>query len=97
MYIPQFFKNENTEEIRAFIEANNFGILVSGSGHSLAATHIPFIISVNDKNETVLSGHISRANKQLDQISPEEDVLVIFQGPHSYISSSWYDHENVPT
>ena len=26
-----------------------------------------------------------------------EEVLLIFNGPHAYVSSSWYDHENVPT
>lgn len=36
-------------------------------------------------------------NPQWRTFETAEDVLVIFQGPHSYISSSWYEHENVPT
>ncbi|MBK5280316.1 MAG: FMN-binding negative transcriptional regulator, partial [Bacteroidia bacterium] len=44
-----------------------------------------------------LSGHVARGNKQWKEWSSETEVLAIFSGPHTYISSSWYDHENVPT
>jgi transcriptional regulator len=43
-----------------------------------------------------LHGHVSKANQQWKDLEASE-VLVIFNGPHAYISSSWYDHENVPT
>jgi transcriptional regulator len=36
-------------------------------------------------------------NPQWKTFDTGEDVLVMFQGPHAYISSSWYEHENVPT
>jgi transcriptional regulator len=42
-------------------------------------------------------GHLSRANPQWKTFDDESEVLTIFSGPHAYISSSWYDHENVPT
>jgi transcriptional regulator len=44
-----------------------------------------------------VTGHIAKANKQWRDFAKNEEVLAIFQGPHSYISSSWCDHENVPT
>jgi transcriptional regulator len=44
-----------------------------------------------------LFGHISRANPQWRNFNEQGEVLAIFSGPHAYISSSWYNHENVPT
>jgi transcriptional regulator len=51
----------------------------------------------NENGEAVLVGHISKANPQWKNFEADSNVLAIFNGPHSYISSSWYDHENVPT
>jgi transcriptional regulator len=45
----------------------------------------------------VLHGHVAKANSQWKHLAEAEEVLVVFQGPHAYISSSWYTHENVPT
>jgi transcriptional regulator len=93
MYTPTYFKNENIEDLREFISHIGFGILVSQVDKKLWATHLPFILTENNK----LLGHISRGNKQWRDLVHGEDVMAIFTGPHAYISSSWYDHENVPT
>lgn len=97
MFIPKIYKNENIEEIRAFIQHNSFGILVSQTNQQLWATHIPIVLTTNTIGEEVLQGHISKANPQWQNFVEGSDVLAIFSGPHAYISSSWYDHENVPT
>ncbi|RKJ39717.1 FMN-binding negative transcriptional regulator, partial [Butyricicoccus sp. 1XD8-22] len=44
-----------------------------------------------------LTGHMAYGNPQWRTFETCEDVLVMFQGPHAYISSSWYEKENVPT
>ncbi len=93
MYIPNLYKNENPEELKSFIRQNGFAILVNTLENNLWATHIPLILSEDNK----LTGHISRGNKQWRGFSNEGEVLAIFNGPHAYVSSSWYDHENVPT
>ncbi len=92
MYTPPYYKNENPKELGEFIQHNGFGILVSQVQGKLWATHLPLIFA-QDK----LLGHISRGNKQWKELANSEEVMVIFTGPHTYISSSWYDHENVPT
>lgn len=97
MYIPKLFKVEDTEKAKAFIQNNGFGILINQVEGKPWATHIPLVIETNSNNELVLSGHISKANNQWKAFQENQEVLVIFQGPHAYISSSWYDHENVPT
>jgi transcriptional regulator len=97
MYTPADFKNENIEQVKAFIEANSFGILVSSLEAKLVATHIPLELYTKENGVAVLQGHISRANPQWKNFQTTGEVMAIFPGPHAYISSSWYDHMNVPT
>ncbi len=97
MYIPEIYKNENKEEIQNFIHENGFAILVNQTNNKLWATHIPLVLEINEKNQLQLIGHVSKLNPQGESFKTNDDVLAIFTGPHSYISSSWYDHENVPT
>ena len=97
MYIPEIYKNENQEEIRNFIHENGFAILINQTNGKLWATHIPLILETSENGGQQLIGHVSKLNPQGESFEAHQDVLAIFTGPHSYISSSWYDHENVPT
>ena len=97
MYISKFFKVENPEKVSGFIKQIGFGILINQVDGRPWATHIPLMIETNSANETILFGHIAKANEQWKAFQEDQEILVIFQGPHAYVSSSWYDHENVPT
>ncbi len=97
MYIPKIYENQNLEEVKQFIQENSFGILVSQQDGKSMATHIPLELSKNDDGNDVLVGHISKANPQWHNFKDKGEILAIFNGPHSYISSSWYDFEEVPT
>lgn len=97
MYIPDLYKNENQEEIINFINENGFAILVSQINGKPWATHIPLLLETNSHGNQQLIGHISKENPQAESFKKNDEVLCIFNGSHSYISSSWYDHENVPT
>ncbi|MDR6968873.1 transcriptional regulator [Flavobacterium arsenatis] len=97
MHIPEDYKNHNLEEIKDFIQKNSFGILVNQSEGKLTATHIPLELDKNEDGKDVLFGHISKENPQWKGFESSDKVLAIFSGPHSYISSSWYDFEGVPT
>ncbi len=97
MYTPRKYQNDNIDEIKNFIQQNSFGILVVEAGGKITATHIPLELYRNEKGEDVLCGHLSKANPQWKNFETANEVLAIFSGPHTYISSSWYDHENVPT
>jgi transcriptional regulator len=96
MYIPKVFKNENREEIEEFIRQNSFGILVSSEDGLPLATHIPIELEEKEGRK-VLRGHLARANEQWRSFDENKEVLVIFMGPHAYISASWYKSESVPT
>jgi transcriptional regulator len=97
MYIPAIYKNENPEEINDFLQKNSFGILVNQTNGKLWATHIPLELDINENGKQILYGHISKENPQWESFADNDKVLAIFSGAHSYISPSWYDHENVPT
>lgn len=94
MYIPTYSKNQNEEEVKEFIRQNGFGILISRLEDKPCATHIPMMLSADGSK---ISGHLARGNKQWKDFNSNPDVLAIFSGPHTYVSSSWYNHENVPT
>lgn len=96
MYIPKLYREEDREKILEFLKQNNFPALVSRNGESLVATHLPVEIEADDNDKLIIYGHMSRANPQWKTFG-EQEVLLIFQGAHTYISPTWYDHVNVPT
>ena len=96
MYIPELYKNNNPEEINDFLQKNSFGILVNLTDGKLWATHIPLEIEIKNGKQ-ILYGHLSKGNPQWKSFANNQKILAIFSGPQSYISPSWYDHENVPT
>lgn len=95
MHIPKYYREEDHERILAFLKQNNFPALVSFDGERPIATHAPVEV-VEDENGMTIYGHISRANPQWKTFEKQE-ILLIFQGAHTYISPRWYDHINVPT
>lgn len=97
MYTPSHYQNKNLEEVKGFLRDNAFGILVNQTGGRPWATHIPLELDTDTDGHDILVGHISKANPQWKYFNGQEPVLAIFNGPHSYISSSWYREEEVST
>ncbi len=87
MYIPSYFEIKDKGEIYDIIAENGFATLFSQHNGTPFATHLPLMI---DKELKVLVGHMARPNPQWKDIVNQE-VLVVFQGPHCYISPSWYE------
>ncbi len=97
MHIPNYYKNENLEEVKSFLIENSFGILINQTQGKLTGTHIPMELDKNENGDDVLIGHISKLNPQWVNFNENGEILAIFNGPHTYISSSLYEKENVPT
>ncbi len=97
MYIPQHYKNEDLSEVREFIASHPFGIVVNELDGKPWATHTPLELTSADNGKDILVGHIAKANPQWKGFQNNPRVLCIFNGPHSYVSSSWYREEEVPT
>ncbi|MEM9361810.1 MAG: FMN-binding negative transcriptional regulator [Bacteroidota bacterium] len=96
MYIPHYYKNEDVGEIKEFITRHSFGILINQADGKPWATHTPLELDTDAEGNDILVGHIAKANPQWRAFDSNK-VLCIFNGPHSYISSSWYQEEEVPT
>jgi len=95
MYTPSSFKEDNPEILFELIENNSFGVLFSQHTERPEATHLPFMVN---KRKRTLIAHFAKANKHWKKLSEEKEILVIFQGPHTYVSPSWYVHrDEVPT
>jgi len=94
VYIPPEFAISDRKEMMEFIRKYSFGIMITYS-EGFRTSHIPFIITSDDP--LVLWGHLATGNQQLRGIR-DSRALVIFSGPHSYISPSWYaEPGQVPT
>ena len=94
MYIPEHFNIDDEEVIYDFIEKHGFATLFSQHKGEPCATHLPLMFN---KSENALYGHFALANGQWKDIEKQQ-VLAVFQGPHCYISPTWYETTKaVPT
>jgi transcriptional regulator len=98
MYIPKDFRVTDLEQISSFMQMNNFATLVSWDGKHPNASHLLFEVETGNPGEFTLNCHLAKANDQWRTFIPENEVMVIFGGAHTYISPRWYSQAgNVPT
>ena len=90
MYTPRSFVEDRPEVLFDFIEANPFGILVTSSPGGLYGSHIPFVFDRSRGPHGTLEAHIARANPHHRQLPITHEALVIFTGPHAYVTPAWY-------
>jgi transcriptional regulator len=101
MYTPKFNQVSDRailiEAMRAWPFAVLFGSQAGGSaGASPQATHLPLVVK-DEGEHGLIEGHFARANPQWKSLAGNE-TLVVFSGPHSYVSPTLYAEElSVPT
>jgi transcriptional regulator len=88
MYVPPAFRADDPDLHREVIDAHPFATLVTAP---LFASHLPFL-----RDGDTLYTHVARANPHA---RGADDALVVFAGPHAYVSPRWYGRpaEHVPT
>ncbi len=93
MYVPKEFKETDLNQLLAEMKKNSFGILLSNNDEAkIEATHLPFIIQEVDENLVIIT-HLAKPNPQWKTMNGKES-LIIFPGPHAYVSASWYEEKN---
>lgn len=98
LYIPAHFRVDDRDELAAFMRDNAFATLVSSGPGGLHVSHIPFIVERGGDGSVRLLGHVARANPQWRELESAHAAVAIFQGPHAYVSPTWYEHHPaVPT
>lgn len=96
MYVPKSFEVDDPETLRAIMASYGFATLISSGAEGLVASHVPVVFEAA-AGKGRLVAHLARANPHGEALDGTA-VLAIFQGPHGYISPSWYAaHPAVPT
>lgn len=101
-YPSPAFTESRTEVLHAAIRALHFGLLVTRPDGGFATSYLPWELDAERGTHGTLVGHLARYNPQWQVPAEGEPALVVFQGPHAYISPSWYpgkrdDPRQVPT
>ncbi len=95
MYQPKKYKKQDPKYLFEFIKQHPFASFIL-QGERLLATHIPVLIEGNSQKFRLYS-HIANHNEQLQYLKNETEALLIFQGAHAYVSSSWYQEKDIST
>ena len=103
MYSPSYNRVDDSAQVLDFVRENRFGVLVTtGPDGVPRATHLPFAFrggaDAAESEGWTLVAHLARANSQWEDFAGEREALVIFSGPHAYISPTHYERVlSVPT
>lgn len=96
MYSPPYNRVDDRRELLDFMRANRFALLVTATGGVPLASHLPVTLA-DGAGGIVIHSHMARPNAQWREFFDDE-VLVVFSGPHAYVSPRWYEAtERVPT
>ena len=98
MYIPDSFSQNDRALLIEVMRTHSFALLISAqeSGESFV-THLPFVVRENN-DQLIIEGHMARANPHWGFLEKNPRALIVFSGPHAYVSPSLYESkENVPT
>lgn len=91
MYKLEHFTEDDEQKVIAFIKENSFAMLIGSGENYPVATQVPLEVEKKD-GQLYLHGHIMRKTDHHKAFEKNSAVLIIFTGPHCYISSSWYNN-----
>ena len=98
VYLPQHFAETRPEILADVMRRASFATLVTHGEGGLIASQLPFIYDAGEGPHGTLLCHLARPNPQVEDLRAGSEALVIFAGPHAYVSPSWYaTHPSVPT
>ncbi len=89
MYQPDHFRIDDVAQMHDLMRAYPFAAIVTSGPSGLYATHAPTVVKDNDGQGTI-ECHIARANPHWKDLAEAPEALLIFTGPHGYITPNWY-------
>ena len=95
MYVHKAFVENRIPVLHSFMRTHPFVSLITSGSSGLIGSHLPMVLEAKEWEMGVLRGHLSRANPQWRDLSPEVQALVIFSGPDHYITPSWYAEKEI--
>jgi len=90
MYKLSHFTETDQDTVIAFMKENSFAIITAIGETYPVATQVPLFIHINEEGKIFLTGHIMRKTDHHKAFEKNDHVLVLFTGPHTYVSASWY-------
>jgi len=97
MYLPTHFAETDESVLLQFMDRYGFATVVTHADGELLISHVPLLLRQSGGVPTVV-GHVARANPHWRAMDGQKTSLVIFQGPHGYVSPRWYKSSGlVPT
>lgn len=95
MYSFPYFKTDNIDEVLSFMREHPFAFITgSFQNGEQVATQIPFLIEEKE-GVIYLQGHFMKGTNHHRAFIENSNALVVFTGPHAYISASWYDNPSM--
>ena len=93
------FAPPSEQDVTRLVREFPFAWLVTSTGVEFAATPLPLIPQVDEHDCIVeLRGHFARSNPHVQVLRQNPRTLILFMGPHGYVSSSWLaDRTRTPT
>jgi predicted FMN-binding regulatory protein PaiB len=90
--MSELFQPRTRQDVVALIEAQPLAWIASRTGEGMRGTTLPLLARRNEAGEiTELVGHFGRSNPQVAELGRDPRALVMFLGPHGYVSPSWID------
>lgn len=94
MYCPPAFREDDPAVLRAAMRAHPLATLITTGANGISANVLPFVLVETPGGDT-LRAHLAKANGQLADLRQATPALVVFHGPHAYVSPSWYPGKSV--
>ncbi|RKF19381.1 FMN-binding negative transcriptional regulator [Altericroceibacterium spongiae] len=93
-FAPEAYRADNPA---AIVRAYPFATLTTATEQGIYATQTPIFFE-HDQDETTLIGHLARRNPHAAALTDGQHALILFTGPHAYVSGRWYKEKpQVPT
>lgn len=90
MYTPPHNRQDDPEQVFAFLREFPFATLVTCGERGLTATHLPLVVT-RSGDALRITGHVARANAQAADLAGGGEALAIFAAPHAYVSPANYE------
>jgi transcriptional regulator len=90
VYVPPHFAIEDLAQLHAGIREFPFATIVTNGATGIVASHVPVLLETEPAPYGTLLFHFARANPHWS-VAPQAETLVMFLGPHAYVSPAWYE------
>lgn len=97
MFVRPSWRPRSVEEMHRLIDENPWALLVNNGADGPLATNLPLLLDRSRGPQGVLIGHIARGNPHAQSLPPSTPTLVVFEGPYTFVTASWYPNRDMPS